>query len=898
MAKVFLFDGTGLIYRAFFAIDQSLSTTTGIPTGALYGLTKMLVKFLKENVVVGEDYCAFVIDVKGGSTYRKQLYEQYKAHRPETPELLLEQIKHVGEIVEAFGVRLLKQPGYEADDIIATLVKRFKNELEKRKINEINVVTSDKDLLQLVDRSVSVWRVERGVTDIKKYTPLDVKEKYGIMPEQIKDYLALVGDASDNVPGVPGIGEKTAQRILREFGTIENALKFKQRLPEKVRSALEEHYEELELSRKLVELDSNVELQIELDELIYKGYEKTRLLEVLKKFEFSSIIKELQLTTDLTKEAKYSWISDGKDLKKLLERIEQTKKITLDLETTSLDPYTGSIVGISIAVDEGEAYYIPVGHKSSKNIDHSTIKEFLNTLLTKNFKIGGHNLKFDLKFIHRLGFPLFTPSFDTMIEAYLLNPNEKRFNLDELSVKILGHKMISYEEVVQSSLPLFAGDFSYVSLEAATKYACEDADVSLRLHNRFYPLLYSNELVELYEKIELPVVEVLAQMELNGVYFDLEYLSKLSAEMERKMNLLSQRIFQIAGESFNLNSPKQIAYVLFERLKLPTVKETETGAFSTDVEVLETLAQDHEIARLILEYRKIQKLKSTYVDTIPTMINPVTNRVHASFNQTGTATGRLSSSEPNLQNLPSRTEEGREIRNAVKPQKPDWWIIGADYSQIELRVLAHMSEDEELIKAFSEGKDIHLETAKRIFNVSDEFITEGMRRIGKMVNFAIIYGVSPYGLAKRIGMDVKETRKMIENYFEYYKGVQRYVSEIKEFARKNGHVRTLFGRKRDIPQILSKDQNIRSEGERIAVNTPIQGTAADIMKIAMIRIHERFKTEKLSSMMILQVHDELVFEVPDYEVEKVKKIVKEEMENAVKLRVPLVVDLYVEKSMV
>jgi len=395
----------------------------------------------------------------------------------------------------------------------------------------------------------------------------------------------------------------------------------------------------------------------------------------------------------------------------------------------------------------------------------------------------------------------------------------------------------------------------------------------------------------------LPIISVLSYMEMNGVYFDIDYLSHLSQDMERKLATLSQKIFEIAGETFNINSPKQVGYILFEKLKIPTVKSTNTGAYSTDVEVLESLADSYDIAKLLLEYRKIQKLKSTYVDAIPTMVNKVTGRVHASFNQTGTATGRLSSSDPNLQNLPGRTDEGKEIRMAVKPQKEGWSILGADYSQIELRVLAHMSEDETLIKAFMDDRDIHMETAKRIFNIGEEFVTESMRRIGKMVNFAIVYGVSPYGLAKRIGMDVKETRKIIDSYFENYRGVQTYMAGIKELARKYGYVKTMFGRRRDIPQINARDPNVRAEGERIAINTPIQGTAADIMKIAMVRIYERLREQHLKALMILQVHDELIFEVPDEELETVRTLVKEEMENAVKLRVPLLVDVYIDKYM-
>jgi len=897
VAKVFLFDGTGLLYRAYFAIDQSLSTTTGLPTGALFGVARMLLKFLKENVSVGKDYCAFVIDVKGGSTYRKELYQQYKAHRPETPEPLLKQIDFAEELVQSFGVKVLKYPGYEADDVIATFVKIFERNKDFLNIEEINIVTSDKDMLQLIKDNTYVWRIEKGVTDIKKYTDKEVYEKYGIYPNQIADYLALVGDASDNIPGVPGIGEKTAARILQEFGSVENALNNLDKLPEKVRERIQSSLEDFELSRKLVELNSNVEINIELKNLVFEGYKPEVLLETLKKFEFSSIIKELQLSSSLTDKSQYNVVRNEKELEKLLSEIEKAKKISLDLETTSLDPHTGKIVGISIAIDEGIAYYIPLSHIGGPNIQYEKAKHFLEIVLNlKNF--GGHNIKFDIKFLKKMGVEFPYPSFDTMLEAYLLNPNEKRFNLDDLALKLLGHKMISYEEVVQSSVPLFAGDFSYVPVEAAAKYSCEDADMSLRIHNKLYPLIYSYELTELYEKIELPMVKVLAELELNGVYFDIGYLNNLSNEMDKKLSNLSQKIFELAGEVFNLNSPKQVGYILFEKLNLPAVKSTSTGAYSTDVEVLENLAGDYEIAKLLLEYRKIQKLKSTYVDAIPSMVNKYTGRVHASFNQTGTATGRLSSSDPNLQNLPGRTDEGKEIRMAVRPQKEGWWLLGADYSQIELRVLAHISEDPELIRAFREDKDIHLESAKKIFNVSEEFVTDSMRRVGKMINFAIVYGVSPYGLAKRLGMDVKETRKVIEAYLETYKNVQEYIATTKEFARKNGYVKTLFGRRREIPQINSKDQNIRAEGERIAINTPIQGTAADIMKIAMINIYERMKKENLKSLMILQVHDELVFEVPEDEVEIMKEIVKFEMENAVKLRVPLTVDIYVDKYMI
>ncbi|MEN3042574.1 MAG: 5'-3' exonuclease H3TH domain-containing protein [Fervidobacterium sp.] len=471
MARVFLFDGTGLLYRAYFAIDQNLSTTKGIPTNSLYGLARMLLKFIKENIKINEDYCGFVLDVKGGSTYRKELYDKYKIHRPETPEPLLKQIEMADELVEGFGIKVLKLPGYEADDIIATLVSIFEKDRLKYNIEEINIITSDKDMLQLVNENVHVWRIEKGVTDIKKYTVSEVIERFGVNPSQIKEYLALVGDTSDNIPGVPGVGEKTAIKILREFGGIEEALKNTSKIPEKVRQTLQAYLKDYELSRKLIELNTNVEISIEPKSLLYTGLREGKLLEVLKKFEFSSIIKELNLSTNLLKKADYKVINDEKTFNLLIEEILKSKKIAFDLETTSLDPYDGKIVGISIAVDEGRAFYVPIAHVGSKNLGAEQSRKLFELLFDGTKSLGGHNVKFDMKFLRKIGIESYTPSFDTMIEAYLLNPNEKRFNLDELSLKLLGHKMISYEDVVKSSLPLFVGDFSYVPVESAARYS-------------------------------------------------------------------------------------------------------------------------------------------------------------------------------------------------------------------------------------------------------------------------------------------------------------------------------------------------------------------------------------------------------------------------------------------
>ncbi|SHH37946.1 DNA polymerase I [Thermosipho atlanticus] len=891
MAKMFLFDGTGLVYRAFYALDRSLKTSTGLHTNAVYGLTKMIIKFLKKHINTGKDACAFVLDSKGGSTFRKQIMETYKANRPETPDLLLEQIPYIVEMIEALGIKVLKIPGYEADDIIATMTMKFSKEFE-----EINIVTGDKDLLQLVKDNVFVWRVEKGITDIVLYTKEKVYEKYGIYPNQFVDYLALVGDPIDNIPGVKGIGKKTAVSLLKKFGNIENIVKNINKLTPKLKDTLEKNRNDLEKSLEVAKLLVDAPINLKKEEFIYNGYNPSKLLETLKKFEFSSVIRELNLYSNESV-LNYSVVNDETKLRKLKKELDTIRTFSIDSETTSLDPFDSKMVGISIATSEGKAYYIPVSHKSGQNVEYNKVIEFLKTLLeSENYNIVGQNLKYDYKIFKVHGIEPKVPHFDTMIAAYLLNPNEKKFNLEELALKFLGYKMTSFDEVVNATTPLFSNDFSYVPIEKAAKYSCEDADITYRLFRKLSRTIFEKKLDKLFHEIELPLINVLAEMEINGVYFDKNYLENLSNEYGEKIRNLQEQIYEIAGEQFNLNSSKQVAHILFEKLNIPTVKKTNKGSFSTDAEVLEILSGEYEIAKLILEYRKLQKLKSTYLDTLPKEINPKTGRIHSSFHQTGTATGRLSSSEPNLQNLPTRSEEGKEIRKAIRPQFDDWWIVGADYSQIELRILAHVSEDKNLIEAFNQNLDIHSITAAKIFGISESFVTEQMRRIGKMVNFAIVYGISPYGLSKRIGLSVSETKKIIDNYFKFYSGVFKYIKNIKEFAKQHGYVETLFGRKREVPQLRSSNGNIRNEGERIAINTPIQGTAADIIKIAMIRIYEQIKRNKLKSKMILQVHDELVFEVPDNELEIMKKIIKNEMENAVKLKVPLSIELYQGKE--
>ncbi|ACM23015.1 MULTISPECIES: DNA polymerase I [Thermotoga] len=891
MARLFLFDGTALAYRAYYALDRSLSTSTGIPTNAVYGVARMLVKFIKEHIIPEKDYAAVAFDKKA-ATFRHKLLEAYKAQRPKTPDLLVQQLPYIKRLIEALGFKVLELEGYEADDIIATLAVKGCTFFD-----EIFIITGDKDMLQLVNEKIKVWRIVKGISDLELYDSKKVKERYGVEPHQIPDLLALTGDEIDNIPGVTGIGEKTAVQLLGKYRNLEDILEHARELPQRVRKALLRDREVAILSKKLATLVTNAPVEVDWEEMKYRGYDKRKLLPILKELEFASIMKELQLYEE-AEPTGYEIVKDHKTFEDLIEKLKEVPSFALDLETSSLDPFNCEIVGISVSFKPKTAYYIPLHHRNAQNLDETLVLSKLKEILEDpSSKIVGQNLKYDYKVLMVKGISPVYPHFDTMIAAYLLEPNEKKFNLEDLSLKFLGYKMTSYQELMSFSSPLFGFSFADVPVDKAANYSCEDADITYRLYKILSMKLHEAELENVFYRIEMPLVNVLARMELNGVYVDTEFLKKLSEEYGKKLEELAEKIYQIAGEPFNINSPKQVSKILFEKLGIkPRGKTTKTGEYSTRIEVLEEIANEHEIVPLILEYRKIQKLKSTYIDTLPKLVNPKTGRIHASFHQTGTATGRLSSSDPNLQNLPTKSEEGKEIRKAIVPQDPDWWIVSADYSQIELRILAHLSGDENLVKAFEEGIDVHTLTASRIYNVKPEEVNEEMRRVGKMVNFSIIYGVTPYGLSVRLGIPVKEAEKMIISYFTLYPKVRSYIQQVVAEAKEKGYVRTLFGRKRDIPQLMARDKNTQSEGERIAINTPIQGTAADIIKLAMIDIDEELRKRNMKSRMIIQVHDELVFEVPDEEKEELVDLVKNKMTNVVKLSVPLEVDISIGKS--
>lgn len=871
--KLYVFDGTALVYKAYYALPP-LSTNDGKPVGAVLGVSKMLLKFIRERVKL-DDYMVFVMDSKT-RTFRHELFDGYKANRVQAPDEMVSQIPYVERLIEGLNIPLLKGVGFEADDVIATIVKKYASEFEMT-----YVITGDKDLLQLVDDNVRVLRFAAlGVSDLVEYDENMVVQKYDLKPFQIGDYLTLVGDASDNIPGVKGIGEKSATELLKKYGTIQKLYDHLDEVPQRYSKLLIEGHEMMQLSKELVTLSSDVPILLELK--AYNGPDKQKLSTLFDELQFVSLKAEFDLYDRQHKTPNYVTVTSIEELKKIVEKLSNGKLFAFDTETTSLDPLNARIVGLSF-FDGTKGYYIPISHKMGPNISCEAIEIIKSLFENEEIKVVGQNLKYDLEVMMDIN-SKFKTHFDTMIAAYLLSPNERRFSLEELGMKYLNYKGITYKEVTNGK------NFEEVSVMDATKYSVEDADMTYKLYDILNKKLYERDLIDLFYRIEMPLVDVLARMEMNGVYIDSTFLLELSKSYELKLKDIEEKIFDFAGGMpFNINSPKQLSEVLFSRLGLKPRKRTSTKAFSTDAAVLDEMFDEHPIISEILEYRKYFKLKSTYIDALPKLINQKTGRIHTSFNQTGTSTGRLSSSDPNLQNIPARNEEGLEIRKSIRAQKPGWKIMSADYSQIELRVLAHVSDDPALIEAFKNNEDIHSITASKIYGVDQNEITSEMRSVGKMVNFAITYGVSAYGLAKRLAMSAQDAGELIKNYFVNYSRVKAYLDNITEFAIKNGYTETIFGRKRDVPELKSSNRNTVEEGKRMAINAPIQGSAADIIKLAMIDIDK--KIEGMKSMMILQIHDELVFEVPDEEMETLRNIIKESMENVIKMKVPLKVEI-------
>jgi len=878
MDRLYLIDASGYIFRAYYAI-RSLSTSKGLPTNALYGFTSMLLKLIREEK---PDHIACVFDV-ARKTFRNEKFQAYKANRAEPPPDLVPQFPYFRKIARALNLPVLELPNYEADDVIGTIAKK----MGRRKLQTV-IVTGDKDMMQLVDEKVSLYDSMRE----KRIGIPEVKERFGVEPERVPDVLALAGDSSDNIPGVAGVGEKTAIKLMQEYGSLEAILKNATRISGKLGEKIHEQTEAARLFKELATIVTDAPIEFDFKDFELKDPDREAMKELFSELEFHRFLSELAPEKTLSTK-KYHLVLLDEELLKLAESLKKSDGFALDTETSGLDPETAELVGLSLSFKRGEAYYLPFGHLfATHQLNWPRTRELLQPILEDpRIPKYAQNAKFDYQILRAQGVEIRGLQADTMIASYLLAPDGSH-NLDSLSQTYLGHKMTTYEEVVGTGKK--QKNFAEIDLSTACEYSCEDADVCYRLVEILHPRLKEEALEKLYDEIEIPLVMVLARMELNGVKIDSPFLKRISADYGKKMETLAESVQRKAGCEFNLNSTKQLQEVLFSRLKLPVIRKTKTG-FSTDVDVLTELAKFHEVPRLLLDYREMSKLKSTYLDALPALVNPKTGRIHTSFNQTVAATGRLSSSEPNLQNIPIRTEEGRRIREAFIAEN-GFQLLSADYSQIELRVLAHMSKDPVLLEAFLKDRDIHRATAAGIFGVPEGKVDERMRGVGKTVNFAVLYGQGAYGLSQQLEIPQSEAASYIENYFEKYAAVARYKEKILKEARKEKKVRTLLGRLRHCPEIESPNQNVRAFAERTAFNTVFQGTAADIIKKAMIEIDRVLLRDFPEVRMLIQVHDELVFEVPSTDLKAFSGMVKEKMEGAVPLSIPLKVDIGVGKN--
>ncbi len=877
--RLYLIDGASYVYRAFYAIRSGLRTSRGLPTNAVYGFAQMLLKVLKEEK---PDLLAIAFDTPE-PTFRHKEYPEYKANRPPMPEALVPQWPYIQKLVEAFRIPTLNMPGYEADDIIGTLSGRA-----EEKDYQVTILSGDKDLFQLITPNVRILdTLKNRVYDVKA-----VREKYGVEPSQLKEIFGLMGDKIDNVPGVPGIGEKTAIELIKEFHDIENLLSNVDEVArEKVKNKLQEYAEQARLSRELVTLKMDVPAGLEVDQLFWGEVDTEEVVKLFRELEFTSLLQDV-VSSSNSESKSYKVVLNEQELRKLREKLEAAPVISLDLETTHKEPMRASMVGISVAVEEGEAFYVPVAHDypgAPEQLDKKLVLETLKPVLEEeSLKKCGQNIKYDMIVLHREGVALKGLDFDTMVASYLLNPSRRGHKLSDIALDHLNYRMITYKEVAGAGVK--QKGFNEVGVDEAAEYSCEDSDIALRLTHVLAPKLSELALEGLFYEVELPLIEVLAAVEMNGVKVDANLLAQLSDHLEEQLQHSMNRIYEIAGREFNINSPLQLREVLFDELKLKPTKRTKTGP-STDVSVLERLASEHPLPAEILEYRQLAKLKSTYADTLPGLVNPDTGRIHTSFNQTVTATGRLSSSDPNLQNIPIRTELGREIRKAFVAE-PGNILLSSDYSQIELRILAHLARDEALINSFHNREDIHARTASQVFGVPIDQVNPEQRRMAKAVNFGLLYGMSHFRLARELQISESIAREFIENYFGAYSRVKDFMEETIARAHNDGYVTTILNRRRYIPGLQDKNHNVRSTAERIAINTPIQGSAADMIKLAMINCHRRMNEEGLRAGMVLQVHDELVFELPLEEEETMKALVKEEMEGVFELNVPIVVDVH------
>lgn len=915
--KLLLIDAYALIYRSYYALIRSPRINSkGFNTSAIFGFVNILEDVLKKE---NPSHVAVAFDPKG-PTFRHEAFEQYKAQREETPEVIRQSVPIIRDIIEAYNIPILEVPGYEADDVIGTISKQA-----AQKGFTVYMMTPDKDYGQLVGDNIYMYRPKHGGGYDIMGVP-EVLAKFNLSStEQVIDLLGLMGDSSDNIPGCPGVGEKTAQKLLADFGSIDNLLANTDKLKGAQKKKVEENAEQIRFSKFLATIKTDVPIEFDADSCKKQNVNEDKLIEIYTELEFRTFInrfkqepqKEVKsgpvqgslfaiFSDENTEVEKKSSLADLKstphtyhiadneeEISKICSILANQKFFCFDTETDGIDPLTAELVGMSFSITKNEAWYVPV--PANREEATKIVARFSPALQNPEIQKIGQNIKFDILVLRKYGVKVAGPLFDTMIAHYLLNP-ELRHNMDYLAETYLKYKTVSIEELIGPKGKK-QGNMRNVPLNQISEYAAEDADITLQLKDYFEPLLKQESVEDLFHNIEMPLIYVLAEMEATGVTLDTSALKESSEILSGQLVSLEKKIHELAGLEFNINSPKQIGEVLFDRMKLDEkAKKTKTGGYSTSEEVLEKLRSKHPIIGKILEYRGLKKLLSTYIDALPELINKETGKIHTSFNQAVTATGRLSSTNPNLQNIPVRDEMGREIRRAFTADNDDCIFFSADYSQIELRIMAHLSNDAHMVEAFVSGEDIHAATAAKIYNVPINEVTSDMRRKAKTANFGIIYGISVFGLAERLNIPRAESKELIDGYFNTYPEIRKYMDESIRVAKEHGYVETIFKRKRFLPDINSGNAVVRGYAERNAINAPIQGSAADIIKLAMIKIHQRFEKEGLKSRMILQVHDELNFNVYKDEYEKVKEIVLDSMENVIKLRVPLIADYGEGKS--
>ena len=904
--KLFLIDGSAIFYRSYFAfIRNPLINSKGENTSATFGFLNTIFKIMEDE---HPEYFAIIFDTRE-PTFRHEIYHEYKATREKMPEEMADTFPRLHTALRTLEMPVFEKAGFEADDLIATIACRFASENL-----QVFIVSGDKDLAQTVTRNVHIYiPAKSGQEPCQILDPQGIKDKYGVYPEQIRDWLALMGDKSDNIPGIAGIGEKTANALIEKYQTLERLYQQagdieKKSLQEKIASGKERAF----LSRELATLKQDVELDIVLNDLKLKNWDQHKVEILLKDMEFTRLITRAAQVHQLlggnggqpvkakaTEKVTYKKVNSEQDLEQLIYRWKKVDQFVFDVETDSLDTFIARLAGIAICLEADEAFYIVLNHPDSQLDERKVLNQIRHFFEDPGIKKIGQNIKFDTMVLHQHGIQVLNLYFDTMLAAYLINPTSSQHNLDNLAREYLDYKTITTEEIIGSG----KNQKKMTDLPSGLvyEYACEDADITMKLKNMFEPELKKMDLERLFYSIEMPLVPVLIDMEEHGVKLDLELLASISKELEKELKILQQSIYQKAGSEFNINSPQQLGIVLFDKLEIHKALEmrkpqrTKTGQYATSEQVLERY-QKHVLPKSILDYRKLHKLKTTYVDALPDLVHPKTGRVHTSYHQAVAATGRLSSVNPNLQNIPIRTEIGREIRKAFIPANPDDLIMSADYSQIELRIMAHLSGDEDMKKSFREDLDIHAATAAQIFNIPLREVNADHRRKAKEINFGIIYGMSKYGLANRLDLSVEEAERFMINYFATYPRIQEFMRQTITMAVEKGYVTTIMGRIRYVPQIRSTNRPLREFAERTSINTPIQGSAADLIKKAMIDIRQAIQEQGLKGKMILQVHDELVFEVPEREIKIMTAMVKTKMENAFTLDVPLKVDVGVGQN--